>query len=121
MGKKLACLIGLALLACLVSLSVLGKRILPAAGYGNAWRACLGTSGYLSVVRSLVPCGSERAEVEAVLGEPITELVAGGESGRFSLVFPNPHQRPDGEIMASFDESGRLLAVTDAGEWDLGE
>lgn len=121
MRKKLAWLIGLAFVLVFASLTVLGKRILPAAGYGEAWRACFGTTGYLSVVRGLLPRGSERAEVEEVLGKPISELVAGGESRRYSLIFPNPHDRPDGEIMVSFDELGRVLAFHDAGKWEWGE
>jgi hypothetical protein len=120
MKKRWLLGIGIALGLTFISLTLLGQRILPTARYDHAWRACFGTSGYLSVVESQLPPGSDRAEVEKILGEPITELVSAVDSGRFSLVFPNPHQRPDGEIMVSFDESGRVKQIVDVGVWDLG-
>ena len=111
MSKRIGNFLVVAVMLVFVALTVLGKKMLPTAPVRSAWRAPFGTAGNLSVLRETVPVGSERAEVEALLGEPSGELVGITNSGRFSLIFGNPHDSSGSSCLVSFDEDGRVMPV----------
>lgn len=93
---------------CWCVLSVMGKRILPAAPLTRAWTIPFGASAYYQVVSAMIPSGSNRDEVEAILGEPNDEMISTSGDGRFSLVYIIP-MVSSAEILILFDSDSQVL------------
>lgn len=111
MSKRIGNFLVMAVMILFAALAVLGKKMLTTTPVRSAWRVPFGTAGDLSVLRETVPVGRERAEVEAMLREPIEELVGINNLRRFLLISGNPHDSSESSCLISSHEDGLVAQV----------
>jgi len=119
MNKRIliACLV--ALIGVWVSLTMLGKRILPCAPIHKAWIVPLGSAGWEYVMTGMAEEGMTTDALTSILGTPDDVPVSSMHRGQVYLHYTNPHDNGRGVLFA-ISKDRKVLYVAPEGPLPAG-
>ena len=107
MNRRILIFCVAALLGVFISVTLLGKRILPGAPIHKAWIVPLGSTGWQYVMMDMAVEGLTRSALTDMLGNPDGVSVSTWHTGRVYLHYTNPHDSGR-DVSFAISKEGRV-------------